>query len=55
MTEEKNAVQKPHNIIMNDRKTLSLSVSVLFSLALYALCIMSLARGGFNPFIYFQF
>ena len=38
-----------------ERKTLSLSVSVLFSLALYALCIMSLARGGFNPFIYFQF
>lgn len=25
MTEEKNAVQKPHNIIMNDRKNLSLS------------------------------
>ena len=24
-------------------------------LALYVLCIMSLARGGFNPFIYFQF
>ena len=24
-------------------------------IALYALCMMSLARGGFNPFIYFQF
>ncbi len=24
-------------------------------LLLYALCVMSLARGGFNPFIYFQF
>jgi alginate O-acetyltransferase complex protein AlgI len=38
-----------------ERKTLSLTVSMLLSLALYALCIMSLARGGFNPFIYFQF
>ena len=27
----------------------------LFYLFLYILCIMSLARGGFNPFIYFQF
>ena len=37
------------------RKTLALTCRALFSLALYALCIMSLARGGFNPFIYFQF
>lgn len=37
------------------KKCLSVSFSALFSLALYALCIMSLARGGFNPFIYFQF
>ena len=37
------------------RKTLSLSVSMVVSLALYCLCVMSLARGGFNPFIYFQF
>lgn len=41
--------------IAAERTTLALSVSILFSLALYALCIMSLARGGFNPFIYFQF
>ena len=27
----------------------------LFYLLLYFLCVMSLARGGFNPFIYFQF
>ena len=27
----------------------------LFYLFLYILCVMSLARGGFNPFIYFQF
>ena len=27
----------------------------VFCLLLYVLCIMSLARGGFNPFIYFQF
>ena len=27
----------------------------LFFLAVYILCLMSLARGGFNPFIYFQF
>ena len=31
------------------------ALTALFSLALYILCIMSLARGGFNPFIYFQF
>ncbi len=30
-------------------------LNTVFSLALYVLCIMSLARGGFNPFIYFQF
>lgn len=36
-------------------KTLSLVFKAVFSLALYVLCIMSLARGGFNPFIYFQF
>ena len=30
-------------------------LSVAFLLTLYVLCIMSLARGGFNPFIYFQF
>ena len=33
----------------------SVFLSAVFSLLLYALCIMSLARGGFNPFIYFQF
>lgn len=38
-----------------DGITIAKPVSYLFSLALYALCIMSLARGGFNPFIYFQF
>ena len=27
----------------------------LFFLVIYILCLMSLARGGFNPFIYFQF
>lgn len=27
----------------------------LFFLVIYVLCLMSLARGGFNPFIYFQF
>ena len=39
----------------SERKCLALAGSMLFSLALYALCIMSLARGGFNPFIYIQF
>ncbi len=29
--------------------------SLLLSLMLYTLCVMDLARGGFNPFIYFQF
>ena len=38
-----------------EHKTFSLSVTLLFSLALYVLCIMDLARGGFKPFIYFQF
>ena len=38
-----------------DREALLLPVSALFSLVLYGLCIMSLAKGGFNPFIYFQF
>ena len=42
-------------VFAEKRKTLSVSISALFSLFLYALCIMSLARGGFNPFIYFQF
>ena len=28
---------------------------LVFFLVLYLVCIMSLARGGFNPFIYFQF
>ena len=37
------------------RRTLALVCRALFSLAVYVLCIMSLARGGFNPFIYFQF
>ncbi len=37
------------------RESVVLTVSALYSLVLYALCIMSLARGGFNPFIYFQF
>ena len=37
------------------RGTLALVCRALFSLAIYLLCIMSLARGGFNPFIYFQF
>ena len=36
-------------------RTLFSVLTALYSLALYALCIMSLARGGFNPFIYFQF
>jgi len=27
----------------------------LYFLLVYVLCMMSLARGGFNPFIYFQF
>ena len=31
------------------------TVSTVFMLCLYALCILSLSRGGFNPFIYFQF
>ncbi len=30
-------------------------IKAVFFLALYLLCIMDLARGGFNPFIYFQF
>ena len=37
------------------REMLFCTLSSIFSLALYVLCIMSLARGGFNPFIYFQF
>ena len=40
---------------ISEKSMLSLSVSMLLSLALYVLCVMSLARGGFNPFIYFQF
>ena len=37
------------------QKSVFRTVSVVFFLALYFLCILSLARGGFNPFIYFQF
>ena len=39
---------------VNHPAALSILRAVFF-LALYILCAMSLARGGFNPFIYFQF
>ena len=41
--------------IKEGRETAFAAMGAVFSLALYALCVMSLARGGFNPFIYFQF
>ncbi len=36
-------------------QTLCLYLGRGFSLALLALCLLNLSRGGFNPFIYFQF
>ena len=41
--------------LKNRGRPLSLALTAACSLALYVLCIMSLAHGGFNPFIYFQF
>ena len=37
------------------QKPFWLALTRLGSLALLCLCVLSLAQGGFNPFIYFQF
>ena len=42
--------------LVGERETPAVQILVdLFFLLVYVLCLMSLARGGFNPFIYFQF
>ena len=42
--------------LLGERETPAVQILVdLFFLLVYVLCLMSLARGGFNPFIYFQF
>ena len=40
---------------MEQKSTMAASVGTICSLLLFALCVFAMARGGFSPFIYFQF